>query len=179
MLALLIAASALLAILVELDSDKTVWRQRPLTYDQPKIPNEFEDNGRAKPTFLWGTLLEDTYDNGSDLFLRQHRRGWAHFRSYFYEEYSEFLGPRKLDLDRFETLSKTEWTDEHWRYPYDLGYATCAQQIEQFLKHESEESLRNMIGYPRYWHATFYLTIMLLSLGASVYLQPKRRITNG
>ena len=171
-LALLVATSSLLAILVELDSENTVWRSHTLKYEPPAVPNEFLDHGRKSPSFLFGTLCGGSFESGPHLFSRQHKRGWAHFRSYFYENYSEFLGPRKIDLNGYHPLTKDEWTDEHWGYPYDLGYFQCSNQIQQLLNAYPESELRRKIGYPRYWHTVIYLAIFVIAISAVFFLKP-------
>ena len=179
-IAITAAACSLFALLAEMGQESTVWKTRTLQYSVPDIPVEYADNGRPSPYFIIGKWLDYQYSNGRELFLAQHRRGWRHCRQYFFDKYPENIGPPTVNVDQFDLIDNSKWTNEHWGYPYYVGYDDCEKQLANLLESNTATKLRSKIGYSRYWHYGSYLAILIVSMFFAIRLRANtnRRITS-
>ena len=167
-----IAFASVLAMFQLSSTDDVVWRNQPLELRIPPTPTEFQDNGREAPCEIIGSSGWIQYESGPKMFRKLYRRGWKRCRYDFYVNNDEtrWMG---FDLNRKFELSKNEWGNDHFRYPYHFGYLTCSQQIEKLLDLRSESNLRKALCYSKNWHTIPLLFVFLVSVSSIQFLKPR------
>ena len=165
LLALMVFVGSNIAFFAVYDSDKIIWRNGPLKYSTPAIPDDFADNGRPPPeiSLYWGGPAR--FEDGRELYLDCHWSGWKSCRENFYNSY-DWAIPWKND-----ELETKNWSTAHYYRAAGDGYQECGRQLEQLLNQHTTSELRSKLGYSKHWHSIPFIIIVFISLFAVVALR--------
>ena len=130
------------------EQGEIIWRTGSLTYTEPKIPSNFDQNGRGKPLMYYSISSQPIeYPDGRSLYIHFHRGGWEHCRKLFYEEQVLHRGGHQI----FSPLPKDEWVFDHQLSAINDGYDACCEQLQYLLTKYSKKQLADEIGYSINW----------------------------
>ena len=166
------------------------WNTNFFPYAAAEPPTEYSDNGRKPPSVTHGVSFSWTehYENGHELFLVYHQRGWNDaVGTFLNRDYDTFVANDDVrDLNgAFEMMMNEEWNYYHYEYASELGYRDARIEIDKLLKQYNRKELKTQFTeYPNIRKHARNATIITLVFGLVTiarYLNIKRkhRITNG
>lgn len=136
--------AALLAWSLQDRTRELVWIESTLKYVSPEVPESYASAQLTRQAN--GPIPAPVYPNGSELFRKEHAKGWNAYRYHFYKDYDLANDKFVLMMELEEIDILNDGVDSAKALAYANGYNDCRGDINQLLLNQPEDELRRKLA---------------------------------